>query len=99
MANKPPQLDPRMVRRLVDQWLFESGRRVRHGRSILGMSAPALAEMTGLTPESISRIERGLQAPRDSARIAIAVALLTEVDVLWPPIPRYQAEMIGRRAA
>lgn len=99
MPSQQPLLDGPQLRRLVLMWQNDSGNRVRRRRTELGISIVKLAEAVGVTPESISRLERGVQAPRDSVRVAIAHALCVEVDVLWPPIPRYQVDLVARKVA
>lgn len=94
-----PLLDPSQVRRLVSNWTLDCGNRVRHRRLALNMSIQALANAAGVTPESISRLERGRQAPRDGVRMAIAHALGCEVDELWRSVPRYQVDLVARKAA
>lgn len=47
-----------------------------------------LAAMAETTEATLSRIEAGTLAPRDNLRLAIAYALLLEVDEVWRPIPR-----------
>ena len=99
MPSTAPLLDSAQLRRLVSLWQNDSGNRVRQRRTELGISIVGLATAVGVTPESISRLERGVQAPRDSVRVAIAHALAVEVDALWPAIPRDQVDLVARKAA
>jgi hypothetical protein len=45
---------------------------------------------------SISRFESGVQAPRDSTRLAIACALGCEVNDIWPPLDTRYVMSIAR---
>lgn len=46
-----------------------------------------LAEMAGVAQNTISRIETGVHKPTDSTRIALARALNTTVETLFPYSP------------
>jgi transcriptional regulator with XRE-family HTH domain len=94
-----PLLDSKQLQRLVDNWLMDCGRRVRLRREALGITRSQLAAATGITPESVSRLERGMQAPRDNVRVAIAHVLGVEAEEIWRPIPRYQVDLVARKAA
>jgi DNA-binding XRE family transcriptional regulator len=97
--NQAPLLDPPQLRRLVSLWLLDSGMRVRQRRQALNLSRASLARAVNVTPESISRLERGLQAPRDTVRVAIAHALSCDVEDIWKPLPRYQVDLVARKVA
>lgn len=59
------------------------GPKVRERRTSLRMTQADLAAKTGLTQATISRIEKGHQAPRDDAKFKIAAALQLPVDYLF----------------
>lgn len=99
MEHLSPVLAPRRVRQITLHWHHESGRKLRARRTALGLTPRQLADLVSITPESLSRIENGMQAPRDAVRFMIAHALCVEVDAIWTPIPRRQIELFGRSAA
>ena len=51
------------------------GRRVREIRARRGLTQAQVAESAGLAVETISRLERGRQAPRIDRLVAVAAAL------------------------
>lgn len=59
--------------------------KIKAARKAKGIKARQLAEMVGLTPASISKIERGLGGVRPTTAKKIADALgIPVVDVLFP---------------
>lgn len=73
------------------------GAKVAKKRGALGMSQDDLANATGLTQATISRIESGRQSPSDKAKWLIAGALHSTLDDLFPwpavcpPVPEIAA--------
>lgn len=62
----------------------EWGERVRGLRKAHDMTQAALAAAVGVTPQSVYNWERGLNAPRDDQKLAIAKALNSDVAYLFP---------------
>lgn len=71
-----------MVQSLGEFW----GRRVAERREALGLTQAQLADLCGVTQQSISRIEGGAVIPRDSLKITLSVKLGTTPGELfaWP---------------
>lgn len=67
---------------MADQEDQEIGERIRKLRLLRGWSQAALAEAADLTVEGVSRIERGVRAPRVNTLRSIGAALNTPVSVL-----------------
>lgn len=65
---------------LHDGW----GKRVKRSREDLGISQRRLADLCQVDPSSISRIERGVLAPRDDLKWKLAGALGVTVEDLFP---------------
>lgn len=59
------------------------GQHLRRLRAARGLSQARLAEHAGLTPELVSRIERGAKEPRLSTLERLAVALDVDPSVLF----------------
>ncbi len=57
---------------------------VRARRLALGMSVRELARLTGLSPNEVSRIERGLSEPKVRTAFRLADALRSDVRELFP---------------
>lgn len=60
------------------------GNNIRSHRKALKKSQLELAEELGLKQQSVSYWEKGLTAPRDDHKLAVARALQTEVAYLFP---------------
>jgi len=62
--------------------------RVIERRKQFGWTQDQLAEISGITQQAISQIERGTGLPRDDSKIALARALGTTPGELfpWPPM-------------
>lgn len=65
---------------LHDGW----GKRVKQARENVGLSQRRLADLCDIDPATVSRIERGLIAPRDSLKWTIAGALGKTLEDLFP---------------
>lgn len=98
MANSEitPAIDPEIVRKYLKREQRFWGSKVHDARVALGWTLEDLAARTGSTSQTIHKIERGQIAPRDHLRIALAFALGTDVDRLFP-IP--DRETIRREAS
>lgn len=72
------------VRRMVSKWAVDCGRRVQDRRTALGWDRRQLAALVGTTEATIVRIEQGVLKPRDYLKLAVASALVVEVEDLWP---------------
>jgi len=83
-----PMLDERRLRKAVSDWAYDAGRRIAVRRRELGWRQEQLASLVGVSFTSISKFELGLATPKDSTRLAIACALMCEVDEIWPPLKR-----------
>ena len=81
-------LDERRMKAAMDSWSLACGRRLRDRRRSLHVSQAALAIAIGKTIQTVSQYELGVVTPVDSARHAIACALLCEVGDIWPPLDR-----------
>lgn len=66
------------------EWAKACGERLRQRRELLGFSLADLARYSDSTLQTISRIERGELVPRDHLKGAIALALLEDLNNLWP---------------
>lgn len=95
--RKPPLLDEERLRRFVLRWRSQCGQELLRRRQQRKWSQKQLADLVGVRETSISRFEMGLQTPRDSVRVAIAVALNCEVNDIWPPITSHDASLVARR--
>lgn len=72
------------VRRMVAKWAVDCGRRVQDRRMSLDWDRRTLASLVGTTEATITRIEQGVLNPRDYMKLAVASALVVEVEELWP---------------
>jgi transcriptional regulator with XRE-family HTH domain len=79
-----PVVDPERLKAYVDREARHWGGRVRQRREDLGYTLARLAALTGTTAQTINKIETGEITPRDHLRIALAFALATEIDRLFP---------------
>lgn len=61
----------------------EWGRRVEQARQALGLSQRALAHRTGLTQQTISKVETGRMCPHDRVKVRIARALDADPEDLF----------------
>lgn len=93
---KPPLLDPDLLRAATLHWRNECGREIKRRRIARGWSQKQFASLVGVTSMSMSRFESGIQAPRDSVRLAIACSLSCEVNDIWPPLETRYAMLICR---
>lgn len=55
--------------------MAEWGRRVEEARQARGMSQRALARRTGVTQQTISKVETGRMCPHDRVKVRLARAL------------------------
>jgi len=81
-------LDERRLRQAVTDWSTKCGRRLAIRRRAMELTQEQLAVMVGVRSTAISKFELGLITPKDSTRLAIACALLVEVNEIWPPLER-----------
>lgn len=81
-------LDQEAVAEVVREWAVQSGERVRDRRKALGFTQVELGTMAATTPETICRIELGQLQPREPLKLAIAYALMLEVEEIWPAVRR-----------
>ena len=58
--------------------------RVLQRRTELGITQVQLAKLANITQQAVSRLERGEVTPRVSTMRAIALALGTNIEVLFP---------------
>ena len=84
-----PYFDPDNLRAMVRRWAIDCGRRVSETRKLRGYDRARLAALVGTGVPTIFRIETGTLNPRDHMKLAIAAALVVEVEDLWP-FPRRQ---------
>ena len=65
------------------QTLQELGESVAHRRKALGLRQQTIAKQTGITPESLSRFERGRGAEFGTRKLlAVLAALGMELDIV-----------------
>lgn len=62
----------------------EWGRNIRSLRKALNLTQDDLAETLKVTQQSVSYWEKGVAAPRDDQKLAIAKALNSDVAYLFP---------------
>lgn len=77
-------------RRAVSQELVMLGERIRHRRMELCMSQEALAEKTGISANTVSRIEGGQMSVTIGIFIKLVQALDTDADKLLGILPRLE---------
>lgn len=77
-------IDPDRLRHLMKNESRTWGKLVRARRDALGFTLDQVARLSGTTPQTLHKIEKGQIAPRDAVRIAIACALGTDVHSLFP---------------
>lgn len=77
------------------------GSKVKNRRESLGLTLAQVVEISegALRAQTLSKIERGELEPRDYLKLAIAVALLTEVEELFPMPSREDATRLLRVVA
>lgn len=80
----PPVVDPDQLRRYLKRHAKVWGAAVRTRRKALGMPLHEVAERAGTTTQTVFKVEKGEILARDHLRIAIAFALATNVDDLFP---------------
>jgi transcriptional regulator with XRE-family HTH domain len=75
---------PAISQRLTEIW----GARVSSRRQQLGLTQEQVAQISGLSQQTISNIEAGRHLARDDVKIALAKALGTTPGELfpWPPM-------------
>lgn len=92
-------MDLDRLRALIEATARQWGTNVRHRRQALDLTQRQLAELAGnTTVQTISKVEAGEIAPRDYLKLAIAAALATEVDALFPMPMRVDAVKLGSAA-
>ena len=89
MKHEPttPLLDTGTLRRDLrggGEWARQCGERVARRREHLGLTSTQLAQLVGVPEPTIWKVEQGLLAPRDYLKIAIAFAMATPVEHLFP---------------
>lgn len=96
MRGQPePFLDRDAVAELVRARAVEAGQRLRSARQELGWTQQRLAELADTTPETVCRVELGALSPRDHLRIALAFAVVKDVNDIWPPIARHEVARLA----
>lgn len=79
-----PLINPEQLRAYVDREARMWGRMVRQRREDLGLTLAQVAGLAGTNAQTVHKIENAVITPRDHLRIALAMALSTEVDRLFP---------------
>jgi transcriptional regulator with XRE-family HTH domain len=91
VSNIPePWFQRSKVKTAVQHWAVESGVRLSQRRQELGFSRKLLAEITGTTEATVSRLESGQLTPRDDLRWICAGVLQCAVEDIWPYPTREQ---------
>lgn len=93
------QLDRHRLRVAANAWAFQCGRRLAIKRRERGFTQPQLASILGIHDTAISKFEVGVAMPKDSTRLALACALLCEVNEIWPPLEREYVMSVARTMA
>lgn len=93
------QLDRRRLRVATNDWALQCGRRLAIKRRERGFSQPQLASIVGVHYTVISKFEIGIAMPKDSTRLALACALLCEVNEIWQPLDRNYVMSVARTMA
>lgn len=60
------------------------GANVKRARTLNGLTQKALGDAVGVGQSSVDRWERGICAPRDEVRVALARVLRQDVSMLFP---------------
>lgn len=83
-TNALVNIRPAVNRRLAGEW----GQKVKTRRAQLGLTQAQLAELGGMTQQTVSNLEAGLHIPRDDIKVMVARALGTSPGELfpWPPM-------------
>lgn len=76
--------DRAKVKTAVAHEAVESGSRFRSKRKAFGWPLATVAQLTGTSEATISRIESGSLNPRDDLRWVIAGVMQCEVGDIWP---------------
>lgn len=90
-----PLLNRKRLRTATRDWALASGRRLRSRRLELDFSQDDLAGLVELRSTSISKFENGEVVPKDETRLALAHALMCEVNDIWPPLERHYVSMVA----
>lgn len=83
-AAPGPLINRDLLRAYVEREARMWGRMVRQRREDLGMTLAAVAALADTNAQTVHKVEIGEISPRDHLRIALAMALSTEVDRLFP---------------
>ena len=79
------------------------GKRIKQCRERLGLSQEAFAEKTGLTPNYISTVERGMSFPRCEKLIVLLNGLEVSADAIFCDVVEhtadYQASTLSKELA
>lgn len=70
------------------EWTKQAGERLSARLRFLGLDMHQLASMTGVSWQTIRRVELGEVAPRDYLRVAIASSLGCKVSDIWADVDR-----------
>lgn len=89
-------LDEERLKDAVRRWNCTCGREVARLRKERGWRQPQLAELAGIATQTVSKVELGLIVPTESVRLALAFALMVEVDKIWPPLSRDRLDAVAR---
>lgn len=92
-------LDEVRLREAIRIWARESGNRMQVRRIALKHTQDSLADAVGVRAQTISKAELGVIVPKDSVRVAIAAALLCEVQEIWPYPDRAYITRFARSVA
>lgn len=77
-------VDKDALRRYMDRESRYWGSLVRARRKTLKLTLAHVAALADTTQQTVHKVERGIITPRDELRIALAIALRTEVAALFP---------------
>lgn len=72
------------------------GEKCKARRKALRLTLDEVAQLSGTTPQTVFKVERGEIVARDSLKVGLAFALMCEVGDLFPVPPR---EVIAREVA
>lgn len=84
MPALAPLVDQDKLRKLLRQEARLWGRSVFARRDSLHLTLDQVAQLAGTTSQTVHKVERGEIVARDHLRIALALALGTTVEALFP---------------
>lgn len=94
-----PPFDRTELKRAVTRWSTDCGKRLATIRNERGLTRDQLAQLAGIAPATLSRIETGTITPRDDLRWILAELVAQPVGAIWPEPTRETIALHKRTAA